>query len=906
MSNFQEKVTFIWDLADLLRGVYKRNEYQKIILPFTVLKRFDSVLSDSKREVLEAYNKYKKEFENIEPVLQDAAKDKKGNQLGFYNYSKYDFKTLLEDPDHIEQNLVHYIDCFSKNVQDIFENFKIKTHIENLAKANLLFLLIKKFSESKVDLHPDVVSNHEMGTIFEELIRKFAEQSNEEAGEHFTPRDVVELMTKLMFIENDGNFKSKSIIKTVYDPACGTGGMLTSCKDFINSINKSTEVVLFGQELNPEIYAICKADMLMKGENSENIRGPISTLSKDQFSNLHFDYIISNPPYGTKWEQDQEVITKEAEKGFDGGRFGAGLPRINDGQLLFLQHMISKMKPKEKSRIAVITNGSPLFTGDAGAGESDIRKWMIENDLVEAIIALPNQLFYNTGITTYVWVLTNNKPTERVGKIQLVNAINFFKKMRRSLGYKRNYLCPEDIEDILKQYDKFEENEFCKLFENEEFGYTKVIVERPLQLNYQISEERLENLYSINSFSKLAESKKENPEEKLEGEEAGKKKQEEIINALKKIGDKLYKNWDEFEKQVQEKTKQLKLTPGFVKNIILALSEHDETAEYVLDNKGKKKPDSNLKDSEKIPLKQNIKEYFEKEVLPYYSDAWMDRSKDKRGYEINFTKYFYKYVPPRKLEDIENDMHQIILDIENSTKKNLFNNEFNINKDKENYGFEFVKEIPKNWELKKLKYVKKDKKFSIVDGPFGTQLHNDEYVEEGIPVVRVINLDFSGKFNPEKLVFITPEKYKVLKRSSLKEGDLIIAKTGATIGKMGVFNGFQKGIISSSCIKFSPDIKKYDSDFMKFGLISDIGQSQINLESSGSTRDTINIDPFSSMKLVMPKSKEEQKKISSKIKTKLNEIDELMNKNKKMVCYLKEYKKSLIYGLISGGYKIKD
>jgi len=670
MVNFQEKVTFIWDLADLLRGVYKRNEYQKVILPFTVLKRFDSVLSDSKKTVLEAYNKYKKEFENIEHVLQDSATDKKGNPLGFYNYSKYDFKTLLEDPEHIEQNLIHYLDCFSKNIQDIFDNFKIKVYIEDLAKANLLFLLIKKFSESKVDLHPDTVSNHEMGTIFEELIRKFAEQSNEEAGEHFTPRDVVELMTKLMFIENGDNLKNKSIIKTIYDPACGTGGMLTSCKDFINSINKSVDVVLFGQELNPEIYAICKADMLIKGENSENIKGPLSTLSKDQFHNMHYDFIISNPPYGTKWEQDEEVVRKEAEKGFE-SRFGAGLPRINDGQLLFLQHMISKMKPKEKSRIAVITNGSPLFTGDAGQGESDIRKWMIENDFVEAIIALPNEMFYNTGIITYIWVLTNDKPTERVGKIQLIDAKGFFKRMRKNLGNKRNYLGEEDIKEILKQYDKFKETGYCKIFDNEEFGYTKVIVERPMQLNYQVSEERLENLYTIKAFSKLAESKSENPEEKLKKEEEGKKKQREIIDVLNKVGNKLYKNWDEFEDKVKEATKKLNLTPVFIKNIILALSEHDDDADYVTDNKGKKKPDSNLRDSEKIPLKQDIKEYFEREVIHYYKDSWMDRNKDKRGYEINFAKYFYKYVPPRALKNIEKDIDKVTKEIQELVREKV-------------------------------------------------------------------------------------------------------------------------------------------------------------------------------------------------------------------------------------------
>ncbi len=587
MGNFQEKISFIWDLADLLRGVYKRNEYQKVILPFTVLKRFDCVLSDSKEAVLETYNKYKGQFENMEPILLNAAKDKRGKSIRIYNYSKYDFKSLLEDPEHIEQNLMHYLDCFSRNVQDIFENFHIKTHITRLAKADLLFLLIKKFSESKVDLHPDVVSNHEMGTIFEELIRKFAEQSNEEAGEHFTPRDVVGLMTKLMFVENGENLKKKDIIRTVYDPACGTGGMLTSCKDFVTSMNKDVDVVLFGQEVNEETYAICKADMLMKGENDKNIRGPFSTLSKDQFPDNRFDFIISNPPYGRKWEQDEEAVKREAEKGFE-GRFGAGLPRINDGQLLFLQHMISKMKVKEKSRIAVITNGSPLFTGDAGQGESDIRKWMIENDYIEAIVALPDQLFFNTGIYTYIWVLTNEKPVERVGKIQLINATSFFKKMRKSLGNKRNYLSDDDINEIVNLYDKFEENKYCKIFDNEEFGYTKVIVERPLQLNYQVSEERLENLYSVKAFVKLAESKQKDPEKRLKEEDEGKKKQEEIITALKTIGDKLYKNWDEFEKKVEEALRGFDLSPNFIKNIILALSEHDDTADYVLDKKGNK------------------------------------------------------------------------------------------------------------------------------------------------------------------------------------------------------------------------------------------------------------------------------------------------------------------------------
>lgn len=673
MTNFQEKVTFIWDLADLLRNSgYKRNEYQKVILPFTVLKRFDSVLEHSKNEVLTSYNKFKDKIENLDPMLKSVSKDKKGKTLGFYNYSKYDFRGLLEDPENLEHNLLHYLDCFSKNVQDIFDKngFNIKVHVEKLAKHDTLFRLIKKFSDSKVDLSPEAVSNQEMGTIFEELVRKFSEQSNEEAGEHFTPREVVDLMTHLMFETKESDLSKKKIIKTVYDPACGTGGMLTGSKSYILSINTEVDVILYGQELNEETYAICKSDMLMKGENSDFIKGPYSTLSQDKFPEEQFDFIISNPPYGMKWENDQEEVEKEAKKG-DQGRFGAGLPRINDGQLLFIQNMIAKMKKNEKSRIAAITNGSPLFTGDAGQGESDIRKWIIENDMLEAIIALPNQLFYNTGINTYIWIMTNDKPAERVGKIQLINATSdkFYKKMRKSLGDKRHEL--NNIPEIVKIYNEFKPDEYSKIFDNEEFGYTKIIVERPLRLNYQVSEKRLENLYSVSGFAKLSESDKENPEEKLEEEEAGKKKQEEIIKALKKIDGKLYKKWDEFEDKVDKALKDFEFKPNFIKAIILALSEHDDSAEYVLDKKGKYLPDTNLRDSEKIPLKQSIEEYFKKEVLPYYSDAWMDRNKDKIGYEINFTKYFYKYEPPRELDKIEADINKLTKEIQELLKEEI-------------------------------------------------------------------------------------------------------------------------------------------------------------------------------------------------------------------------------------------
>ena len=665
MTNISEISGFIWGIADsVLRGAYKRNEYQKVILPFTVLKRFDSVLEYSKQNVVDTYENNKNKIEYIHPILNAQAVDENGRELGFYNYSKFDFQTLLKDPDNIEENIKYYINSFSDNVKDILENFDIEKQIAKLSKANLLYLLIKKFNETSIDLSPKNISNHDMGTIFEELIRKFSETSNEEAGEHFTPRDVVKLMTELLFAEDD---ETSGSIKLVYDPACGTGGMLTSCKEFITKTNPNIDVVLYGQEINDEIYAICKADMLMKGEDAENIKGPSSTLSDDQLSTNKFDYMISNPPYGRDWEQDKEVVSAEAEQGY-GGRFGAGLPRKSDGQLLFIQHMISKMKDNGKSRIAVITNGSPLFTGDAGSGESNIRKWIFENDYLEALIALPDQLFFNTGIGTYIWVLNNQKTTKREGKVQLIDAREEYVGMRKNLGNKRHEISEESITKIINTYKEFTESDKVKIFDNEDFGYTKITVERPMQLNYQVTEDRLENLYSYNQFKKLAESKSKDLKTKMAEEEKGKQKQELIKEALKTIDNELYIDWDTFEFKVKKVLKPFDLKPAFIKNIIEKLSEHDDTAEYVTDKKGKPKADSNLRDTEKIPLIQNIDEYFEDEVLKYYSDAWYDSKKNKIGYEINFTQYFYVYEPPRPLEEIESDINKITSEIQELLK----------------------------------------------------------------------------------------------------------------------------------------------------------------------------------------------------------------------------------------------
>ena len=661
MTNINEISGFIWGIADsVLRGAYKRNEYQKVILPFTVLKRFDSVLEYSKNNVVDTYENNKNKVEYIHPILNAQAVDENGRELGFYNYSRFDFQTLLKDPDNIEENIKFYINSFSDNVKDILENFDIEKQIAKLSKANLLYLLIKKFNETSIDLSPKNISNHDMGTIFEELIRKFSETSNEEAGEHFTPRDVVKLMTELLFAEED---ETTGSIKLVYDPACGTGGMLTSCKEFITQNNPKMDVVLYGQEINDEIYAICKADMLMKGEDAENIKGPSSTLSDDQLSANKFDYMISNPPYGRDWEQDKEVVDAEAEQGYE-GRFGAGLPRKSDGQLLFIQHMISKMKDNGKSRIAVITNGSPLFSGDAGSGESNIRKWIFENDYLEALIALPDQLFFNTGIGTYIWILTNQKTAKREGKVQLIDAREEYVGMRKSLGNKRHEITEESISKIINTYKNFKESDKVKIFDNEDFGYTKITVERPMQLNYQVTEERLENLYSYSAFKKLAESKSKDLETKIAEEEEGKKQQEAIKQALMTIGNDVYTYWDTFEAKVRNALKDFDLKPAFIKNIIEKLSEHDDTAEYVTDKKGKPKADSNLRDTEKIPLIQNIDEYFEDEVLKYHNDAWYDSKKNKVGYEINFTQYFYVYEPPRPLKEIEADINKVTAEIQ--------------------------------------------------------------------------------------------------------------------------------------------------------------------------------------------------------------------------------------------------
>ncbi|SDX43444.1 type I restriction-modification system subunit M [Nitrosomonas oligotropha] len=565
--NHQSLSAFIWSVADLLRGDYKQSEYGKVILPFTVLRRLDCVLESTKDAVLAEYSNKQSAGVNPEPFLL-----RKANQ-SFYNISPLDMKKLMGDQDHIKENLFAYIQGFSAAVRDIFEHFDFYTQVERLAKAGLLYQVTERFAN--VDLHPDQVSNSQMGLVFEELIRKFAEISNETAGEHFTPREVIKLMVNLLFIEDDDILAKPGVVRTIYDPAAGTGGMLSVAGEYLFEHNPAARLTMFGQELNPESYAICKADMLIKGQDVANIVFG-NTFSDDGHLHKKFDYMLSNPPFGVEWKKVEKEVRKEHEtQGFN-GRFGPGLPRVSDGSLLFLLHLISKMRPAVDggSRFGIVLNGSPLFTGGAGSGESEIRRYVLENDLLEAIIDLPTDMFYNTGISTYVWILSNRKPEQRKGLVQLIDASGYWQKMRKSLGSKRKELSDDHIAEITRLFGQFiEANEgkkpISRIFNNTDFGYRTITVERPLR---------------------------------------------------------------------------------------------DEHGQIVLAIKGKQKgqpsADSNLRDTENVPLHEDVETYFKREVLPHVPDAWIDHEKTKIGYEIPFNRHFYVFEPPRPLSEIDADLKQ--------------------------------------------------------------------------------------------------------------------------------------------------------------------------------------------------------------------------------------------------------
>ena len=670
--NFSQTAALIWSVADLLRGDFKQSQYGRIILPFTLLRRLECVLEATKPQVLEKFAAVKAmPFEAQDKLLVHAA------ERSFYNTSKMDLNKLGETS--VASNLESYVQSFSPNAREIFEHFDFFNTIDKLAEADLLYKVAKNFANT--DLHPNAISNHDMGLVFEELIRRFAESSNETAGEHFTPRDIVRLTTSLVFSHDDDVLTQAGLVRSIYDPTAGTGGFLSAGMEYVHELNDKAALSAFGQELNPESYAICKADMLIKGQKVDNIKLG-NTLSNDQLRADKFDYMLSNPPFGVDWKKIQKSIDDEhKQKGFE-GRFGAGLPRVSDGSLLFLMHLISKMRPRTSttegdngSRIGIILNGSPLFTGGAGSGESEIRRYILENDLLEAIIALPTDMFYNTGIATYIWVLSNNKDAARKGKVQLINAAisqekpkkkggavdvteNVFSTaMRKSLGSKRKELTEEGIETIVKTYGQFIENDFSKIFDYREFGYRRITVERPLKLAvYPKDTDKLTALKADKAWEALSTDL-----------------QQAVLQALASFTETKLLSRDSFQKQLNAKLKKagdFKLSALQQKLLLKHLAEQDDEAEVCL---SKSQPEANpdLRDNENVPLTESVEEYFAREVLPHVPDAWIDTSKtDPKdghlgivGYEIPFNRHFYVYQPPRALEEIDADLDLVSAEI---------------------------------------------------------------------------------------------------------------------------------------------------------------------------------------------------------------------------------------------------
>ena len=568
MSNHQDLSNLIWTTCDnVLRGLFKPHEYGDVVLPFVVLRRLDCVLEPQKDKVLELWSQYQDKVKDPTPIIL--------NQIGttFFNTSKFDLRRLKQDPQNIYLNFNNYLNGYDEGVREIIENFQLEKPIEKLHKNNRLFKLVEMFSE--VDLHPNKVDNRQMGMVYEELLRKFSEMSNETSGDHYTPRDIVRLLVSLLFTGEENYLKGEGIVRSMFDPCSGTGGILTQGKEWVReNINSKVDFILFGQELNSQTYSICKSDMMLLGENPNNIKLG-SSLSNDKFQGKKFDYQMTNPPFGVSWKSEQEFVENESSNPL--GRFSVGTPRVSDGSLLFLQHMISKMEDKG-GRIGIVFNGSPLFTGDSGSGESEIRKWIIENDWLECIVSLPDQMFFNTGISTYIWIVSNRKPKKREGKVQLINGSDFFQIMKKVLGSKRKYMTEDHMNQITKTYKDFVENDYSKIFDNEYFGYTKVVIEQPLT---------------------------------------------------------------------------------------------DDKGKVVKDKQGNPKPDGSMRDFERIPLTEDVDEYYKREVKPHLPNSWMDRDKDKIGYEINFTKYFYQYKPLRSVEDITHQLWDLEMKSEGLMKKLL-------------------------------------------------------------------------------------------------------------------------------------------------------------------------------------------------------------------------------------------
>jgi type I restriction enzyme M protein len=776
--------SFIWGICDdVLRGLFKQHEYGDVILPFLVLRRLDCVQEEHKDEVVKLYNELKDKFDDPSDIIHT----KLG--LNFSNHSRYDLRRLVNEPSKLNENLYEYLRSFSPNVQDIVQNFGLQKHIDKLEENDSLYILVEKFSE--VDLHPSKVDNHLMGSIFEELLRKFSEMSNETSGEHYTPRDIVSLLVSLVFSPEIDKLSKPNRIVSLYDPCCGTGGMLTVGKDWIQeNISKDIEVNMFGQELNPQTYSICKSDFLITNEQPENIKLG-NTLSKDgyQDSNRKFDYMICNPPYGVSWKKDAKQVKNESKE--SDGRFSAGTPRTSDGQLLFLQHMISKMEPGG-SRIGIVFNGSPMFTGDAGSGESEIRRWIIENDLLETIVQLPNDMFFNTSITTYIWIVTNKKSSERKGKIQLINGSSFYKQMKKLLNKKRNIIEDSHKDEILQIYKKFEENKFSQIFDNDSFGYTKITIEQPA-----------------------------------------------------------------------------------VKN-----------GKEVRDKKGNLKPETKLRDYEKLQFSEDIDEYFYREVKPHLPNSWIDYDKNIKGYQINFIKYFHQQKISRPSKDIAFDLSELDKESENLLRKiDSLVKKYDSYKDS---GNERIGEVPINWDIKKNKYF--------------TQPHNNksEKGEEELLSVSEHQGVIPRSNIREKEEHLSRSEslagYKKVKKGELVSNIMLAWKRGLGVSKYD-------GIVSPAYSVFS--FLNSEPKYFHYLFRTDEYISEFKRNSTGVIESRLRLydDEFGAIKSHFP-PQSEQKKIFEYLDEKTQLIDRAVSIEEKRIELLKEYKKSLIHEVATGKKKV--
>lgn len=793
----------IWSVADILRGDFRPSVYGSMILPFIVLRRLDNVLEKTKEAVLVEYQKNK---ELPTEALDSFLTRKSGYQ--FYNTSPMTFQALIGDPANIHSNISNYISSFSGNVRDVFERFNFQAHINLLNDANLLYLVVQKFSA--IDMHPDVVSNAHMGAIFEELIRKFAELSNETAGEHFTPREVIRLMVDLLFIADSSALSSTGVVRKIYDPTAGTGGMLSVAEEYLSKHNPDSRLVLHGQELNAESYATCKADMLIKGQDISNIVFG-NTLSNDGLTGKTFDYMLSNPPFGVEWKKIESVIRKEYEqKGFE-GRFGPGLPRVSDGSLLFLLHLISKMRPMEEggSRIGIVLNGSPLFTGSAGSGESEIRKWIIENDLLETLVALPTDMFYNTGISTYIWILSNHKSADRKGKIQLINAVDMFQKLRKSLGSKRKELGKGDIKRIVELYGNFEETEHSKIFNNQDFGYSTVTVERSLK--------------------------------------------------------------------------------------------DDDGNDIIPDKgkfKGKRQPDPLLRDTENIPLNEDIEEYFNREVLSHIPDAWIDHDKTRVGYEITFNKYFYKFSPLRSLNVIDAEIKSlseeitISLNIDSSMKINPYL----AYKDS---GVKWLDNVPQEWNVKPLKLIS-DLRLSNID----------KHTVPTEPAVKLCNyVDVYKNENIDSSIDFMKATASVdqIKRLTLAVGDVIITKDSENANDIGVpayVKEIQPGLVCGYHLALIRPNAEVSGEFLNYLFKSKYTASYFENEASGMTRYAIGKYSIENLDVPTPEY-DEQVSIANFLNYETSKLDDLVAKQQKLIELLKEKRKAIISAAVTGKIDVR-